>query len=536
MLDFEDYKRYYHLDAKKLSYLKNLESLEIKKFMQSFNYINNKFLAPIAFDNHSFNELSVLFLSQAIAKEAFLKNYKTILIATDKSHPFLLKAIKIIENVLAANDIKVINYSEYEAVNESFLIYTVKKIKNFDLAIYLNQYSFEGIFALNIFNSKGKNIENEFIKNVLNNLENLNYGDIKEFQNDNDKIDFEKLINEYTDDCLENTFLKKANKQLSIGFISSQYNMSFIKKIIGRSDIEYQIFNKKIKEDKPEKITFPLIFTKKLAKINYFVKFSFDSKRFFIYYKLKKNRFNITYKLIDINDLILLYILFSNHISSINYENKKLNSVIGTLATKKEAIYNISTKFNLLYKNEFYENLDLSNLNNYLYYDENFNISFYEEKFADFDLFSNLIKIIDMFNYYQTQSMDFNRLYEQNISVYTKNLINYASFDCTLDNLSNFLTKLSAQKDIAALPFSALENLENYQSEKEQYIAKYYFQENENLVIKYSYDLQKVIIICQESFETQGNLFRTFKHYFKYFLKNFSRDFTLNEKINQFEK
>ncbi|CRH46111.1 Uncharacterised protein [Chlamydia trachomatis] len=303
---------------------------------------------------------------------------------------------------------------------------------------------------------------------------------IKDKNNLNPNLDFQKILKEYTDFLLNKNFTNNANHLLKIGVINSPLQNSFVKKILGKNDIAYTILKNSFKTDKPQFLKYSLLNYSLLKNIEYIFKFSYDYQKVYLYKRNKNKKYFFYYELVDMTDLVSNYLSFINNYESTNNQFSEIKNVVCSHLTKKENIINIASRYKI--NLNFSWNFDSKKYpkSNLLFFDEDYQIYLDNNKNIKYDGFMFLNILIDMLNYYETQEMKYEDICKRNLDKSHELLINYFSFDCAEENLINFETKLYMQTLIAQIKISSIENVkENFKNIDEKYVAKFNFEPRE---------------------------------------------------------
>ncbi|MBN0970656.1 hypothetical protein [Mycoplasma phocoeninasale] len=500
----------------------NSAYLNDKNFLNSFSYINNSFVATLGFGNYKFNKLTIKLWAQALANELKGQNLK-ILIVHDGSNENFDSYTKSIANIFKANKMQPFMLFKQAPASKNFIKFILNKIDGINLVVYLSKYTYDSNYAISIFDNKGLPVAFKFLEKIVNRLDITSLGDINEFEDEANFLDFNKLLNEYVAEIVNYNHTESGNKLITIGIVYDNLSESFVKRIMGKNDIGYRFVKNKFTEDKPKVIYLPITAASKFKNINYIFKFSYDFQKLYIY--KKQNRMSIMpkYELIDINELIANYLIFVNSILKTNKNSKTIHEIKSTLLTKNSLFETIAKKYDLSYNiGFFYENsLDTNNIN--LFFNENYeiNFGFSQSRYGDAFLAASIFS--DMFNYYETQHMKFDDLKNQNLIQIDDLLITNFSFNCDSKNLESFETKIFSQMTINQIEISRIEDLRENIFNKEKYLAKIHFEEHEWVGIKFSYELNRLLFICQENKKTKGNLAQNLRKYFAMTLRAYAK-------------
>ncbi|WP_145960813.1 hypothetical protein [[Mycoplasma] phocae] len=502
--------------------LKTINNLyrEDKNFLNSFSYINNSFVATLGFGNYKFNELTIKLWAQALADELKGQNLK-ILIAHDGSNDNFSSYTNSISNIFKANKMQPFVFFKQAPISKNFIKFVLNKIDGINLVIYLSKYTYDNNYAISIFDGRGMPVAFKFLEKIVNRLDSTTLNDINEFEDEANFLDFNKLLNEYVAEIIKYNHTQSGNKLITIGIVLDNLSESFIKRIMGKNDIGYQFVKNKFLEDKPKVINLPLTSTAKFKNINYIFKFSYDFQKLYIYKKIRRFSFVPRYELIDINELIANYLIFINSILKTNDLAKNIQAIKSTLFTKNNLFESIAKKYDLSYNvGFFYEGSQDSEIIN-LFFNENYeiNLGFSHSRYGDAFLAASIFT--DMFNYYETQHMKFDDIKNHNLIQIDDLLISNFSFVCDPKNLESFETKIFSQVTLNQIPVTKVDDLRENIFNKEKYLAKIHFESNEWIGIKYSYELKRLLFVCQENKKTRGNLSQNLKKYFATTLRNY---------------
>ncbi|WP_369086096.1 hypothetical protein AB5V95_01445 [Metamycoplasma spumans] len=526
MIDIKKWLEYYNnkKDQKLIlkSYLANKE--DFNKYMP---YIKNYFISSLGFGLNKINEISLIILAHNFAK--VVKNNKPnskILLISDNNSNLINAFLDKMSHVFLAFNLEVIKMHNNEPISQSFLKYTMQKTQNIDFAIYISKYTYDNKYSIALYDNNGFTINPKIMQYLSRENDQIQIEDVKLFNDQCQVLNFEKLLNEYSDDIVNRNYLSKGNNLLKIGVINDNLTHSFFKKIVGKNDLQYKVINQKFPADKPYKISISKIKNPWINNINYLLKFSYDHKRVYFYSRIKSDLFSAKYKLIDINILIANYLIFINRIKNTNLKFNKITSVRSTNATNANLISQITKKYNIDYSESFKMEDNDFNLDSLLFFNEENDVilSSYQTKLSDPYLITSLI--LNMLNYYQTQGMNLDDITSTNIGNFNCPVIKEFSIPCAIKNIQAFETKLFVQNYISSLEIKRLDDLRHLSQEKEKCIAKIFLEnEDEWIFIKYSYELKKVIFICSENKNTDGEIFKKVKKYFSKFLKKYNTNF-----------
>ncbi|TPR53373.1 hypothetical protein [Metamycoplasma neophronis] len=534
MISLKDWKDYYNnvAIAKKIEkdYLIKGESFD--KYMP---YFNNYFIGSIGYGLNAINEISLQILAQALVNQLNNRNIKenyNILLCHDGTSKDNVKFLDAMGHTFLAARMKVIKFANDEGITLPFLKHTLNKTKNIDIVFYISKYTIDNKYTIALFNREGKPFGTKILGTLAQACENINIHEIKEFIDVCARLDFAKLMNEYIESIYKHNYLLSGNKLIKIACIEDNLNHSFFKKIMGKNDFEYKIIKHNAKEEGAQFINISTRYLRELSNIKYLVKFSYDHKRVYFYSRIKSSILMPRFQLIDINLLIANFLVFTNNVICSNNKFTKITSVKSTCATRSDLFNLLAKKYYLNYEETFtYTKQDLTEPS-FLYFNEKYDvITSWNQGFGQ-DAYLTFSMIVNMLNYYETQSMKLDDINAYNLSQLNHNLLSSFSINCSLENLEPFETKLFAQSELNRLEISATEDLRHINAEKERYIAKIYFEENEWLVIKYSFELKKLIFICQETKTTKGEFAKKFKRFFTKFLKNYEHNFMFQNEIN----
>ncbi|WP_330463674.1 hypothetical protein [Metamycoplasma gateae] len=498
------------------NYLENWDSKET----QYFSVRHNSIIGKIGAGFNNFNEITILLLFEAF-NNIFSKNKSisaNILVANDGSNKYLSFFEKQIIQKISSKQIKVLAFEKNNPVTEAFLSFSNTLTESFLLTIYLHKFNDEDKYCISFFNKNNDPLSSEIINSIIEEYKEIRMESFKENTTPNQYINFNKLLNEYTNYLLINKFTNTSNHMLKIAIIDSPLQNTFIKKILGKNDVEYKVLKNNIRDEKPEQIKYSILFKNTLKNIEYLFKFSYDYKKLFLYRRDYSFKYSFVYKLIDISNLLCNYLSFINNYVQTNEEFKQISNIYASHFVKKEYLINICSRYKI--------NLDFSwkfenkkhTENNFLYFDESYNVYLKNNKKIKYDSFIFFNILIDMLNYYQTQGMKFEDINNQNVNESNKLIINEFELECHELNITDFETKLYIQDTIALLKISSIENIKDYyKNNNEKYIAKINFHKNEWMGIKYNFSNSKLVFLVQEKEKTKGNIAKKIKKFMQKF-------------------
>ncbi|PZW01453.1 hypothetical protein [Metamycoplasma auris] len=500
------------------------ENNNIKKI---FSIKDNHIIAEINDKFNAFNETTIKRLAQSIInvlnkeKKIDLK----IFIANDGSNKNLISFEKSIGDVMAFQNGQVYNFEGHTPISLAFLKFVNFSTDSFLISIYLHKYNLKNKYAISIYNKDNEAVSPKFLELVLNEYQSIQNKEINTVQNERKLLDFDKLLKEYSQIILSRNYTKNANHLLKIGIINSSLQNTFVKRILGKNDIAYQVLKPKLKEDKPKTIKFLAFSYHKLKNIEYIIKFSFDYQKLFLYKRNYDKSLYLQYDLIDISDLISLYLMFINNHNIIpNDSFVPIQDIYCSHLIKEENITNLCSQLSLRLKANWITPIEQITSNNALYFDEEHNVYLYSKEKLGLDGFSFLSIIVDMLNYYKTQAMKYNDIYDQIKNLSKPLIVSEFQFDCDPKNISDFETKLFVQDKIGQIKVSSIENISSYQKNKNQkYIAKFNFLQNEWVSIKYDFINERLIFNVQENKKTKGNLSKKIRNYMSKFVSKYNK-------------
>lgn len=500
-----------------------------------FNLRNNSVIGQIKEGFNNFNEVTIKLLAFSINK-VLLNNTKSpikILIANDGSHKYLSYFEKELLNLINQEQILTYSYEKNEPVSKAFLAFTNSITEAFTIIIYVHKYDEKNNFAISFFNKNVEPLNFELVKLFLKEYQNISIDMIKDKNNLNPNLDFQKILKEYTDFLLNKNFTNNANHLLKIGVINSPLQNSFVKKILGKNDIAYTILKNSFKTDKPQFLKYSLLNYSLLKNIEYIFKFSYDYQKVYLYKRNKNKKYFFYYELVDMTDLVSNYLSFINNYESTNNQFSEIKNVVCSHLTKKENIINIASRYKI--NLNFSWNFDSKKYpkSNLLFFDEDYQIYLDNNKNIKYDGFMFLNILIDMLNYYETQEMKYEDICKRNLDKSHELLINYFSFDCAEENLINFETKLYMQTLIAQIKISSIENVkENFKNIDEKYVAKFNFEPREWMAIKYNFKYKQLIFVIQENRKTKGNVAKKINRFMTKFTLKYNKPLIEFKKIN----
>ncbi|AZZ65250.1 hypothetical protein DMC14_000295 [Metamycoplasma phocicerebrale] len=484
---------------------------------------NNSIIAEIGTGFDKFNEITIKLISQALINFFKSKNLKFLkfLIANDGSNKYMPILEKNIANVISCQENKAYIFNKHEPIHEAFLKFSADLTDDFSISIFLRKYDKQK-YALSFFNKNNDFVPNEVLKNVIEEYKKIEFSDVVEFDDEPEELDFKKVLNEYTKKVLQKNFTSGANHVLKIGVINTKLQNSFVKKILGKNDIAYTILNNRLKEDKPKKIKYSLVYLSVLKNIEYIFKFSYDYRKLYIYKRNYSKKITIEYELLDISDLVVNYLSFLNNYVNTNQEFTELSKVFSSNFVKKENLSSVCTRYKLEYANKWIVNFkNIYPNNDAIYFDEAYHLLITNTKNYGYDAFVLLSVFVDMFNYYKTQDMHYNDIIDQNLDLISKLIITEFEYDCDTTNVSDFETKLFIQDSIAQIKVLSIEDIKNYYKDNYKYIAKFNFNEKEWMGLKYDFKNKKIIFTIQETISTKGNMAKKIKKYMSRFTKKY---------------
>ncbi|TPE58059.1 hypothetical protein FJO69_00415 [[Mycoplasma] falconis] len=522
MNDKQTYIKYFANNKKAQEFL--LKENNNDTFNSFFNFYQNSFVGKIGFNNLTFNELTIKLITQTLINKIKNNNQKiNFLLAHDGSDKQLYQFVLDQAYVLSANNINVIIFDKNQPVHESFLKYSLIKTQNITICSYLSRFTYDGQYKLSFYTGSGQPVNTKILSTISQEISVLDPFSIKTFQNDLKKINYEILVSEYTNFLTQNNLTQSINKLLNIGIIRDETSINFVRKIMGKNDFGYTLIKKNNLPDQPNEIKLPNILIKKHKQINYLVKFSYDKKKLYVYAKKEsKNLFTSTFQLININDLILNYFVFANTVLITNKKYQPLKEIKYSIANDEVGFKNIAKKYELKINEVWNNKFFVSQQDNYLYLNENNEIYYSWLNYQSLDPYLTLTILSDMFNYYQTQELSFFEYAKKNLSYVLHNNISTFSYKCSFKNIESFETKIFNQKQLAGIDILQIEDLRDHVLEKEKYIAKFWLNENEWILIKYNFEYKNLDFIVSETIKTNLNVATKLKKFFKKFLSKYS--------------
>ncbi|WP_412031507.1 hypothetical protein [Metamycoplasma buccale] len=533
MIEITPWLEYFSGNKKIYKELKKIKNKGIlpSDFTSPLFLLKNKFIAKNGLGHNKFNEITLHAIAQSyvnlLQKSIGDLQNQYILLASDGFDNEYEKYLDYLQDVFNAYRIKVLRFKDSLPVTKSFLLYVINKTKNINTTIYISKYSvLKSLTSVEFINDKGANFLSNEIQNIYNMMQEIDPFSCHIFYDDYFKLDSERLLSEYADEILKANHNEGGNKLLKIGIVTDNTSNAFVKKILGRNDISYTLINKTIKKEKPNKIYLPLW---KNQKFDYLLKFSYDHKKVFLYAK-KSNSLCFGYSLVDISNLVAVYLNFLNTTQSTNENFSSSNLIISSKASKEYLIDAVAQKFALQSKTEIILDFnEIVNLPNVLYFNE-INEFYLSSNIKYCDEMLPVSTIVDMLNYYKTQNLNFAELYKNLTNNLQKFDLNTFEINVEKYNkINTFENEIIKLKRISLFEISNIENLQQFELEKEKYISKIHFNEYEWLLIKYSKETKKLIFFVHEPSSNKQLIFKKLK---KHFCKNIFLYF-LDEKNNE---
>ncbi|MGX9340279.1 hypothetical protein ACWXVM_03040 [Mycoplasma sp. 2261] len=506
----------------KLKLFPNFYESTNNKINSNFVSRNNHIIAKIKAGYDNFNEVTIKLLGFAIKNvlSNVSKDKKSILIANDGSHKFLAFFENELIDKINGDHIDSYGYEKNEPVSRAFCSFTNSVSEAFVVIIYLHKYD-NNNFAISLYGKNNEPLNHKIIEYILDEYTKVSIDLVKDSNTQMRNLNFRKILKEYTDFLLSKNFTKNANHILKIGVISSALQDSFVKKILGKNDIAYTVLKDTFKLDKPNYLKFSIFKLALLKNVDYIFKFSFDYEKVYLYRRNNKQKYFIQYDLVDISDLVINYLSFTNNYTNTNNDFKNLKSIATSNLCKKENITNIANKYkiNLGFSWKF----DSKNIEkpDFMFFNEDYQVYFSNDKKIKYDAFLFFNILVDMLNYYQTQEMRYDDICDQNLDLSNKLIISEFVYDCHPSNVVDFETKLYMQDSIAQLKVSTIEDVrKNFKDSDTKYVAKFNFEQREWMAIKYDAKYEKLIFVIQEKNNTRGNIAKKIKKFmYKFTIK-----------------
>ncbi|VEU68475.1 MAG5620 family putative phospho-sugar mutase [Mycoplasmopsis pulmonis] len=185
----------------------------------------------------NFNEITFSLIVKAFCNLIDIKNNNKILVI-ENSNKSLDKYSTIAQEIFGAKNME-ISVLDQPSQIQNIVSYAFQKI-NFDYGIFIQYDIIEKTYSVSFLDSKGYNIDLGFYGQILNEINNINFDQIKYHKKAPRIIKTKNLIDNFKDDSIAHFERKNDQRKLKVFIAKNNFSFeNFTKRILGSMDIRY---------------------------------------------------------------------------------------------------------------------------------------------------------------------------------------------------------------------------------------------------------------------------------------------------------
>ncbi|AWX42661.1 Uncharacterised protein [Metamycoplasma cloacale] len=527
----EEMLEFYANNKKILNKISSLRNKQLDNiFDNKINVVNQTFFGKKGYQSDCINEFSITKLSMSIIEflkqqHSNLKNINILIACDDLSNSLKKEYLQLIIDILNSIEAKIVIYSKKASVSTNLIEYSMHKIKNIDYCIYLHDFNYLDQLNLGIsFFIQEQTINlAEKIAFIYQQYDLVNSWNVQYFKDDILEIDITKITNEYINEIRTFNYYQNGNKLIKIGIDVPKCQIRNMTQILGREDYSYQIVHKHVFDKKQFNLT---LFKKN--NFDYIISFNKNQTQLKIFSKTK-NKLIYRYNEINFNYLIICYLYYINLNLPKQNPNINVKNIVYSYEFNQSMFEYLQQRHSLNIKDKKIFNLSkIFDIDNLLYLDDWNRFYLSNDRIMNYNLPMQSLILIDMLNYFQTQHIGINDILNEIKDKQQLIYSNYFKIKIDSKNLEAFITKLFVQRELGQISITEIYDLRNQNNDINSYIARFHFENNETLLVKFDWHTSELIFYVYEGMKTKQNIYLRLKSYFKSFTRNFKNNKFLN--------